>query len=115
MFELTRTQERALEAAREVWNAGGTKKQGVAVGERVILDSTPAGYALQMPGHPYPTFSVKYEPISTPEAAGELADYLAEYGNYPVGMTPCEAAGINGDAGERCPFLGMDFCQCEED
>lgn len=115
--ELTPTQERALEAARGVWRRGGNKAQGAEAGMAVIRKTTPAGYFPQAPSQPRPTMAAAYVPITTPEEAQVLADYLTEYGNYPLGMFPCEVAGINGDApvGKGCPFLGEDFCNCEED
>lgn len=44
-----------------------------------------------------------------------MRDRLARQGNYPVGMTLCEVAGMNGDApaGLGCPFLGENFCNCD--
>lgn len=32
---------------------------------------------------------------------------------YLIGMTPCEVAGINGDAANGCPYAGEDFCTCD--
>lgn len=51
-------------------------------------------------------------PISTVEQARQAANYMAEYGSYPIGMSACETAGINGDADGVCPFAGTDDCTC---
>ena len=112
----TRTQEQALEAAREVWRAGGNKAAGVKAGEQVIHDSTPPGHFPQYPGSPrMMTAPLVHSPADTPVKADLLRRYLAEYGNYPSGMSLCEAAGINGDAADGCPFAGEDFCNCDEE
>lgn len=44
-----------------------------------------------------------------------MRDRLAAQGDYPVGMSLCEVAGMNGDApaGVGCPFFGEDFCHCD--
>jgi hypothetical protein len=44
-----------------------------------------------------------------------MREHLASQGNYPVGMSLCEVAGMNGDAppGLGCPFYGEDFCHCD--
>lgn len=111
----TRTQEQALEAAREVWRRGGSKAEGAKVGQQVIRYSTPLGHFPQYPGLPRMTTAPLVDiPVDTPAKADLLRRYLAEYGNYPVGMSLCEAAGINGDAADGCPFAGEDFCNCEE-
>lgn len=114
MTPRSNSRERALAAAQGVWRNGGTKKQGVEAGWRILREETPLGYPPQMPGEAQkPTIPLAYVPITTPQQAQLLADYLADYGNYPVGMSLCEAAGINGDAAERCPFLGEDSCHCD--
>jgi hypothetical protein len=64
-------------------------------------------------GRLLPAAAAGYEPITTVEQAQVLANYLGEYGDYPVGLSPCFAAGINGDAGDACPFAGEDFCTCD--
>ena len=112
MPELSHSQEAAIEAAREIWRRGGTKAEGVAVGKTLLDDATPAGYRPQLPGHRTTTIPKKYVPITTREEADKLVNYLAEYGNYPI-MSRCEAAGINGDAADGCPFFGEDFCHCD--
>ena len=57
--------------------------------------------------------SLYHGPIETVERAAQVGAYMAEHGNYPSGMSPCDVAGINGDAEHGCPFLGEPFCQCE--
>ena len=112
----TRTQEQAIEAGRKVWRAGGNKAAGVRVGERVIRDSTPPGHFPQYPGLPrMMTAPFVHSPVDTVERTDLLRRYLAEYGNFPSGMSLCETAGINGDAANGCPFAGMDFCTCDEE
>ena len=113
MTEPTPTKQRALAAAQAVYRRGGTKHEGVAAGMAVIEESTPAGYLPQAPGQRRPTIPAFHVPVTTVEEADRLANYLAEYGNYPVGMSPCMAAGLNGDAAEGCPFYGEDFCKCD--
>lgn len=53
--------------------------------------------------------------IETVERAAQVGNYMAEYGNHPSGMSPCEVAGINGDAEHGCPFIGEPFCECDTD
>jgi hypothetical protein len=52
--------------------------------------------------------------ITTPRQAEQVAQYLADFGNYPTGMSLCMAAGLNGDAADGCPFAGTEHCTCEE-
>jgi hypothetical protein len=106
------TQQRALDAAQAVYRRGGTKREGVAAGLAVIGESTPPGYFPQVPGKRRPTIPAVHVPVATVGDADRLVDYLAEYGNYPI-MSRCEAAGINGDAAEGCPFYGEEFCDCD--
>lgn len=113
MPDLTPTQQRALDAAQAVYGRGGTKRAGVTAAMAVIEESTPAGYLPQVPGRRRPTIPAVHAPVATVEDAERLANYLAEYGNYPAGMSPCFVAGLNGDAAEVCPFYGEDFCDCE--
>lgn len=44
-----------------------------------------------------------------------MREHLAAQGDYPVGMSLCEVAGMNGDApaGLGCPFYGEAFCDCD--
>jgi hypothetical protein len=114
MPDFTRTQEQALEAAREAWRRGGSKADGVAAGKQILEATTPAGYFQHVPGLSRPTMAAAYVPITTRAEADRLVNYLAEHGNYPI-MSPCEAAGINGDAADGCPFAGEDFCDCDEE
>jgi hypothetical protein len=113
MPEPTPTQQRALDAAQAVYRSGGTKREGVAAGLAVIGKSTPAGYLPQIPGGRRPTIPAFHVPVANVEDAERLANYLAEYGNYPAGLSPCFVAGLNGDAAEVCPFYGKDFCTCD--
>ena len=53
--------------------------------------------------------------ITTPRRAEQVAQYLADFGNYPTGMSICMAAGLNGDATHGCPFAGTDDCTCDVD
>mgnify|MGYP001590972274 CR=1 FL=1 len=54
----------------------------------------------------------KYEKVETVEEATRLRNNLYASGHYPV-MSICEAAGLNGDAGEHCPFSGTEDCTCD--
>lgn len=52
-------------------------------------------------------------PIKTQQRAVQVGECMADYGNYPAGMSLCEVAGINGDAGDGCPFAGTPDCTCD--
>lgn len=55
-------------------------------------------------------------PIETLEDAHEMANEMANHGNYPVGLKPCFVAGINGNFQENgiCLFY-PDNCTCPDD
>jgi hypothetical protein len=53
--------------------------------------------------------------VTTPRKGEQVAQYLADYGNYPAGMSICMAAGLNGDAADGCPFAGTEYCTCDVD
>jgi hypothetical protein len=57
-----------------------------------------------------------YRQIRTEDDARSLANAMADTGNYPHGMSPCETAGINGDQPleDHCIFDDQDFCRCAE-
>jgi hypothetical protein len=54
--------------------------------------------------------------ITTEDEAISLGNAMAATGNYPVGMSPCFVAGINGDQiiEDHCIFDERLFCKCEE-
>lgn len=53
--------------------------------------------------------------IVTPRQAEQVGQYLADFGNYPAGMSLCMVAGLNGDAADGCPFAGTEDCTCDAD
>lgn len=59
-------------------------------------------------GHPI------YTPIKTEQDVDDLRNSMA-CGNYPLGMTDCEAVGINGDCGSNCPVLLRGECEYQDE
>lgn len=41
--------------------------------------------------------------VSTEEGVSRAGNHMAEFGNYPLGMSVCEVVGINGGCGIKCP------------
>lgn len=60
-----------------------------------------------------PVEGLVHNPITTPRQAEQVGQYLADFGNYPTGMSLCEAAGLNGDAADGCPFADTEHCTCD--
>ena len=58
-----------------------------------------------------------HDKIESIEDARELANNMSNSGHYPVGMSPCFTAGINGDWEEDgiCPIYKIDKTECSCD
>ena len=48
--------------------------------------------------------------IETPDDVVKAGNYMATYGNYPVGMAACDVIGLNGGCDETCPILTAGQC-----
>jgi hypothetical protein len=51
--------------------------------------------------------------VSTEEAITKARNHMAEFGNYPLGMTICEIVGLNGGCGPTCLALIQGNCEYE--
>lgn len=40
--------------------------------------------------------------VTTEDGISKAANHMAEFGNYPLGMSVCEVVGINGGCGINC-------------
>lgn len=49
--------------------------------------------------------------VSTLEEVSQTGNHMAEYGNYPVGMSGCYVVGINGGCGLDCPVFQSGDCR----
>lgn len=49
--------------------------------------------------------------VSSKEAIRRAGNHMAEYGNYPVGMSGCYIVGLNGGCGIDCPVFKEGECK----
>lgn len=57
-----------------------------------------------------------YEPVKSLQDAEDLSNAMGASGVYPVGLSKCFAAGINGDSPEICAIylIDKDECECKD-